>query len=228
MSVLERSKSLTERVCDELLTSIMDGTIPFGRLLSEKTLAAQFGTSKTPVREAFVSLQSLGLVEVLPQKGCLVFCPTIKQVNELCEVRIVLESAAIRFSMAYRKAEFLDELERAHLSAEERAKSGPIREYNAFDDGFHRVFFDYCDNDALRNAHDLFRPRIQTLRINLQSTNGSLIDMSVADHGAIVAKLKADEIEEAIRLLSEHIRRMSDAYASNWALLMGTNGDGHG
>ncbi|SDN34739.1 GntR family transcriptional regulator [Ensifer sp. YR511] len=222
MTALERPKSLTERVCDELLTSIMDGTIPFGRLLSEKALASQYGTSKTPVREAFVSLQSLGLVEVLPQKGCLVFCPTIKQVEELCEVRIILESAAIRFSMAHRKKDFLEKLQQAHLCAQEKAKSGPVKEYNAFDDGFHEVFFACCDNEALRSAYDLFRPRIQTLRINLQSTHSYLIAMSVDDHGEIVERLKAEQVEEAIALVSVHVRRMSNAYASNWAQLMKT------
>ena len=70
---IERRKSLTEQVFDRLMNSIVAGDFPFGTLLSEKVLAAEYGISKTPVREAFVQLQSIGLVEVLPQRGCLVF-----------------------------------------------------------------------------------------------------------------------------------------------------------
>jgi DNA-binding GntR family transcriptional regulator len=62
MDILERPKSLTSIVIERLRDSIVDGTIQPGTLLSEKQMADMFGTSKTPVREAFAHLQSLGLV----------------------------------------------------------------------------------------------------------------------------------------------------------------------
>lgn len=69
---LDRPKSLTARAFDRLLHSIVHGEIAYGTMLSEKAVAETFGTSKTPIREAFFQLQSLGLVEIQPQRGCYV------------------------------------------------------------------------------------------------------------------------------------------------------------
>jgi DNA-binding GntR family transcriptional regulator len=217
---LERPKSLTTIVYDELLDSITGGKIPFGRLLSEKVLAAEYGTSKTPVREAFGRLQSVGLVEVSPQKGCFVFRPTNQQVDDLCEVRIVIEAAAMRFAMEGGAKAFVDELEGAHLRAGEVSRTGDILEYNRCDDAFHRTFLKHCGNEMLVSAYEIFQPRIQTLRINLQTTNGYLVDVSVADHGEIVSRLRKQDVEGAAEMMAVHVRRMSAVYASNWAELM--------
>jgi DNA-binding GntR family transcriptional regulator len=68
------------------------GAVELSSPLSEKQVTELLGTSKTPVREAFAHLQSLGLIEVIPQKGGLVFRPKAEQVRDLCEVRLELES----------------------------------------------------------------------------------------------------------------------------------------
>ena len=68
-----RPKSLTELVVDELRTRIIDGRLRLGEALSENTLAAELGISKTPVREALLQLKLERLVDVLPQRGTYVF-----------------------------------------------------------------------------------------------------------------------------------------------------------
>src|SRR5262245_51594780 len=99
-----RGPSLTTTVYDRILQSIIDGTIALGSLLSEKVLAEGFGVSKTPVREALVQLQAIGLVEILPQRGGRVFQPSTEQVRELCEIRTELECAGLRLSMERNRA----------------------------------------------------------------------------------------------------------------------------
>lgn len=219
-TALERPKSLTDMVYDRLLLSITSGQIPFGHMLSEKALANDFGISKTPVREAFVHLQSMGLVDVIPQKGCLVFQPTIKQVEDLCEARIVLESAAFRFAMSESGEAFITELQEAHSIAEHCSKTSEISEYNLYDEKLHRTMFKHCNNEMLVSAYEVFQPRIQTLRVNLQTTNGYLVDVSTSDHGEIARRAAVGDIDGAVEMIALHVRRMKDVYASNWVNLM--------
>lgn len=108
--MVERQKSLTAQVFETLLADITSGRRASGTMLSEKALAQEFGTSKTPVREAFVQLQALGLVEVLPQRGCLVFQPTAAEVRALCETRVIREAAATRRAMTRDRQALLGDL----------------------------------------------------------------------------------------------------------------------
>src|ERR1700761_3291471 len=96
---IERPRSLTNIAIDRIREWIIDGTIDLGAHLSENQVAEQLGTSKTPVREAFAHLQTLGLLQVHAQKGGIVFQPSVEQVRELCEVRLELETVALRLSM---------------------------------------------------------------------------------------------------------------------------------
>ncbi len=66
---LIRPKSLTEMVADEVRARIIDGRIGLGAGLSENSLAAELGISKTPVREALLQLKQERLVQVQPQRA---------------------------------------------------------------------------------------------------------------------------------------------------------------
>ena len=69
----QQAKSLADLVVQELRTRILDGRLRLGENLSENTLAADLGISKTPVREALLRLKMDRLVDVLPQRGSYVF-----------------------------------------------------------------------------------------------------------------------------------------------------------
>src|SRR3546814_16557042 len=66
-----------------------------GEALSENVLAAQLGISKTPVREALLQLKLEGLVDIQPQRGSFVFTMAPEEAAELCQYRVILESAAL-------------------------------------------------------------------------------------------------------------------------------------
>ena len=217
---IERPRSITSIVLGELLETITQGVIPLGALLSEKALAAQYGTSKTPVREAFVQLHAIGLVEILPQRGYRVFHPTVAEVQDLCDVRGVLEVAATRFAMERRKDEFLAALVNAQEIVIDKSKTTPAAQFNSYDDDFHNIAFQYCESQSLRDAYAVFQPRIHTLRVNLQKYDGFMIGVTVGDHSAIVDPLCAGEIEQGMSAINYHVQRVAQFYADNWDRLM--------
>jgi DNA-binding GntR family transcriptional regulator len=213
MDAIERPKSLTSIVLERLRTGIIEGTIELGSLLSEKQMAESFGTSKTPVREAFAHLQSLGLMEVLPQKGGIVFRPSLEQVRDLCEVRLELEVSGLRHSIERNRAALSERLsDIVHKMTGVHDVANPLA-YQRLDNEFHYSFFDYCGNTLLADAYDLFYPRICALRTHLSSPQPQLLSRSLEEHKMMQRLVKKGDLGRAILLLKAHITRTRDCHS---------------
>ena len=92
---LARPRSLTEMVITQIRELIVSGRLVLGEQLSESALAEQLGVSRTPVREAFLRLETERLVEVRPQRGTFVFQYGVAELRDICELREVLETGAL-------------------------------------------------------------------------------------------------------------------------------------
>lgn len=222
--MVQRAKSLTVQVFEELLEDIVSGRRASGTMLSEKAVSQEFGTSKTPVREAFVQLQGLGLVDVLPQRGCLVFRPTVEQVRNLSEVRMVLEREAMRFAMERAGPATVKALKKQYARMDTLMEAKKHTEFGREDNAFHRVFFTYAGNPALSEAHGLFAPRLQALRTNLQSSDGYLLSLAQADHLLIIEALERGDLNAASDALQHHVGRMIEKYDTQGDLLNQASG----
>ncbi|MGI6206731.1 MAG: GntR family transcriptional regulator [Anaerolineae bacterium] len=117
-----------ERAYEALKEEIMSGAWPPGTQLSPDTIAESLGMSRTPVRDALQALQQERLVEVIPRRGYFVSRITVRDVEEIFELRLILETAA-----AERATNRIspDEIERlARLSS--RYVAGDIESYKAY------------------------------------------------------------------------------------------------
>jgi DNA-binding GntR family transcriptional regulator len=86
------SSAATERI----RAAIVDGRFAPGERLKEEELARELGISRTPVREALLMLQSEGLVESVPNRGAIVRAYTPQEIEEMYELRALLEGFAAR------------------------------------------------------------------------------------------------------------------------------------
>lgn len=115
---------LRDQVLAELRRRIVDGDYPPGERLTEERLAADFGVSRNPVREALRVVEGDGLVTTMPRRGAVVATPDPAAVADLFAVRSSLEAVAAR--LAAERATLLDVadlrglLERARLATEEK------------------------------------------------------------------------------------------------------------
>ena len=100
--------SLAEQAYDELVKNIITGVHSGGEMLQEERLAADFGISRTPVREALQRLAAEGLVEQLPRRGFRVALPEEEALSELFECRCVLETSALQKSIHHIPAEEIE------------------------------------------------------------------------------------------------------------------------
>jgi DNA-binding GntR family transcriptional regulator len=107
------SDGLVDRLASTIQARILSGEIPSDARLRQETLAAEFGVSRTPVREALRKLQSAGIVVLEPRRGAIVRGPTPREVREAYLVRAELEGLAAELATPVIGDEDIDRLRAA-------------------------------------------------------------------------------------------------------------------
>ncbi|CAN7573342.1 GntR family transcriptional regulator [Rhizobium sp. LjRoot30] len=212
MRPIERPPSLVDTVAAQLRELIVSGELALGQQLSERNLAAAFGVSKTPVREALAQLKTEGLVRIAAQRGATVFTLSGQEVADICEWRQTLETAALR--MAFERA--CDRLVADLAKVVERMKEArgrdDVKAYLAEDTAFHNVIFQCCGNRLFLDTYDLMQAKIAALRTHL-SVKPHHTDRSFEEHGEIVEKLRGNDLDAALACLTVHIDRSRTTYS---------------
>lgn len=204
---IKKPKSLTLLALEKIRAGITNGEYPLGSPLYEKALAERFGFSKTPVREALVQLQRESLVVVQPHSGTFVFELADKEVTELCELRLILETNALQLAMRRQAGRLLAELDGIVQRMCEAIKNQQSEQYRRLDGQFHAAFFKHCGNAYLAGAYSMIDAKLQTVRVSLIAPIPKLLDISLDEHLRIANALKDDKLEVALKVLSEHIKR---------------------
>jgi DNA-binding GntR family transcriptional regulator len=210
---IARSGTLAEQAADAIRERIVTGKLQLGEALSETAVAAELGVSKTPVREAFLLLKTEGLVDILPQRGTFVFRMDVTDAHKLTQFREVLETAALRFSLASdaaglgrRLATIADDMEAA------LAENGQAT-YQELDALFHQRIVGHADNGYLSRAYAAVAFRMQALRYRL-AMDSEVNAHSLEQHLALARLVSRGLVEEAVDLLREHVRRTLEDYAN--------------
>jgi len=209
--LLTRPKSLTDLAHDSIRQLIVGGELPMGAQLSEATLAAQLGISKTPVREALLRLRVDGLIDIQPQRGTFVFSLTPRQVEEICLFREVVEVSAVKLAMEERRADTVKGLQ---ANVREMALARKARNWKAIrqlDEAFHQTIVDHCDNAYLQQAHQLIASKISALRARLPEESEQ-VDHCQQNHSTIVGLMRDGRIAPTQRALALHIRDTLASY----------------
>ena len=191
---------------------IVRGDLQLGEAISEVSLAADLGVSKTPIREALLRLSQDGLVEIRPQRGTFVFRMSAEQVRAMSDMREALERAAFRL---WRKkpgplAEALGQIVRRMESA---LGDNDVPAYRTLDGEFHQAVIDAAENEFLTSAYEPIASRAQALR-NRLSEDPTLNERSVSEHRSFRRMLAENRFAEAERLLVDHVRATGREYVA--------------
>jgi DNA-binding GntR family transcriptional regulator len=208
---LVRPKSLTEMVADEVRTRIIDGRIRLGAGLSENSLAAELGISKTPVREALLQLKQEGLVQVQPQRGTYVFRLEAEQVIMISELREVLELAAAKAALTRNGATLAERMSELCAEMRDAFEADDRIAYRKLDGAYHEAIIDLCGNDYIRNAYRQISFCVAALRSRL-SNEVQLNKLSLADHREMLRLVKARDAAAFTKLLRAHINHTKQSY----------------
>ena len=216
-----------EALVDELAASIqakvLNGEIPTGTWLRQESLAAEFGVSRTPVREALRKLQASGLVEVQPRRGALVRGPTVREIREAYEVRAELEGLAAELAAArsrdgeLRRLRDAQALFRRSLPGVLASRAGRAHdetsqtEWIRGNDSFHLAILEAAGNSRLEaTLADLHRSFPRDLTWLVLAENARLLEENVAQHEAILEAIERHDPKAARKRMVEHNRRAGE------------------
>lgn len=206
-----RPPSLAEQAADRIRNRIVKGDLHLGEALSETTLAAELGISKTPVREAFLILKTEGLVEILPQRGTFVFRISAAESGKLSEFRSVLEVSAVQLGMAKDAAGLGRALGAIAADMTAALDAGDTATYLELDKDFHQCIIDCCDNHYLSRAYAVVAFRIQALRYRL-AMDPALNAGSLRQHYALAKLIGEDKGKSVVALMRKHIAKTNEDY----------------
>lgn len=213
---MEPALRMTEPIAPQLVAllrqAIADMRLCPGAALSEKEIAARYGVSRQPVREAFIKLSEAGLVEIRPSRGTFVMKISVREVTNARFVREAIEVDIARHAARMATPAQLDALR--DMIARQRMAAGQndFAGFSTWDEAFHRAIAETVQNDFARRILDA--ARFQTDRVRLLSLpDASPMPVLIEQHERILDRLEARDGEGAARAMSRHLREILIALA---------------
>jgi len=204
-----RTPSLTEQIHERMREEILSAQWKPGDLVLESELAARYGVSKTPVREALRLLSQQGWIVTLPRKGYLVRPLRLHDIKEVFELRLLLEPGLFAHAARGGQPSHFVELRRLVEFAEgeenpDDSQSSPGRE-------FHRAAIRMADNSRAGAIVDGLLDEVRRLHYIMPEVQTHLPpDHLVSDHAAILAAMEARDAETVHKLVRDHIQASGD------------------
>lgn len=154
----------SEQLGEEIEERIVTGVYPPGMRLDEQELAAAFGVSRTPIREALIQLASIGLVDIRPRRGATVPEMSADRLCEMFEVMAELESMCGRLAARRILPAELARLRDAHQACEEARDAGKPDLYYQLNEVFHRRIYEASHNGFLAEQATALHRRLRPYR----------------------------------------------------------------
>jgi DNA-binding GntR family transcriptional regulator len=209
---LSERRTMTDAVYEQLKTAIVELRIPPGAPLREAEIAQGLSVSKTPVREALGRLEQDGLVTLFSFRSALVTEYTARDLQEIYELREIIEVAAARAAAESMSDKGLADLGRiasecARLTAE--GGRGDAPELVQLISEFDTVLFEEVGNRRIRAILDNLAAHLARIG-RLTTEIPGRIDASVREHAQIYEAIERRDPENASRFMREHIRSVRD------------------
>lgn len=212
-TLARRPENLRQAIEERIVT----GVYAPGMRLDEQELAASFGVSRTPIREALIQLGSVGLLQVRPRRGATVPEMSAERLCEMFEVMAELEAMCGRLAARRIQPIELAALQRAHQACESARAAGDCDLYYEHNETFHRCLYEAGHNAFLAEQAAALHRRLQPYR-RLQLRVRNRMDVSFSEHCGIVAAVVAGDGQQAAELLRAHVliqgERFSDLVAT--------------
>ncbi|MDR1731291.1 MAG: GntR family transcriptional regulator [Synergistaceae bacterium] len=197
--------SFGEQIYQTLKERILNNYYPPGTMLQIEKLAEEMGVSSTPVRETLVRLNSVGLVNMVRNRGAMVSAIDEKMVRDVWEFRAILEQCVAREAVPRIDPKDLHRLRdriEYHL-----ANPSNFELYQEIDQELHELLRDRAENDlvreALRNLVEHAR-RVRYFAESMPPDENILVEVS-KEHLLIVDALLSGKVDDVLRTLEAHL-----------------------
>ena len=204
--VIKSEKTIRKKIYEHLREQLLSGKVPPDQHLIEAQIARDIGTSRTPVREAFHSLELEGLIESIPRVGYVVKSISEQEVEEICEIRAAIEGLAARWAMEKAHERLVAELAKNISVAEDRVSKGDARVFVDMDARFHQIISKYSGSQRLLELAQTLRRHMLRYRVqSIYSIDNVL--RAIDGHKRILRAIKKRNLEEINEAIQHHMEQ---------------------
>ena len=210
MAIIDISDALAPakaRLVDRIREQIVSGAFPLGARLSDKEIAAEMHVSRTPVREALLQLQSEGLIVVRPRSGTFVFGVSESDLSQICEMRSLFETGALRMAAAVNAASLVGALTYPVAEAALALEDKDYVRCEVLDTVFHETLIALSGNKYLVESYRTISTKVRALRSRLPQ-NHARIANAIAQHRRIIDLVAVGKAEAASAEIASHVRNV--------------------
>jgi len=193
--------NLSHELAQQVRARIVDGRLAPGARINEVHLSAEFGVSRTPLREALTRLASEGAVESIPRRGFFVRELTEEELEDIYDIRPLLDPQALRMSGLPSKDELVA-LEKLNGDLRQ-AKS--VAQAIELDDAWHLRLVAGCGNRVLLELIEQFMARTRRYEMALMDASVN-VQAACETHARILERLSGGDLDEACSLLEHNLR----------------------
>ena len=178
-------------------------------------MAANFGTSRGPIRAALNKLEEEGLVVNVPRKGSFITPLDKKLVADIYGVRSVLEGYGIRLAIPNLTAADMEELETLFQDMQEAAKNNDLEKVLELDLATHQFYIQKSGNKILQQ--NWFFLKVQVRRIlSFRYFSHPYLEEMADSHVLLLDTTRKKNIDLAAKIMEEHISEACEDILSNW------------
>lgn len=200
----DSTQPLRDNVYKTLRDAILKGDIEPGARLMEIHLSNSLGVSRTPVREAIRMLEQEGLAITSPRKGACVAHMTIKDLQDVIEIRKALDILAVKEACKKADSGIIKELEDTMYGFEKAVESGDAKLLAQTDEMFHSVIYKAADNPKLSEIVQSLREQMYRYRFEYVKEKNKLAIL-VEEHHKILEGIKNKDSSFVQQIMEEHL-----------------------
>ena len=201
---------LRDVVFNTLREAILKGDLKPGERLMELQLAAKLGVSRTPIREAIRMLEQEGLAVTTPRKGAEVAKMTLKDMEDVLEIRDALDELAVRIACQKITDEQLKQLEDVKELFEKNTQTNNVKNIAEADVSFHDVIYEATGNPKLVTLLNNLREQVYRYRVEYIKDPKNYPTL-IAEHEAILDSLKNRDVKNAVEAMHVHVANQAEA-----------------
>lgn len=196
-------RSIGDMVYEVLREAVVSGVFSPGEKLRQEALATAIGVSRLPVRGALVRLEAEGLVEFHPRRGYVVQSLSHREIAEIYELRELLETHALRRSMATMTPERIARLRDLAAELDAEAEGDPFLDKRV---QFYRELYDASNAPRTTELIEGLRSSVGRYLLGWRvSHSGS----GHATHSQVIEHVSRGDVDQAERWLRQHLREVS-------------------
>lgn len=201
----KKKRPLSDTICEVLRQDILSGKLKPGQRLMEIHYAQQLGVSRTPLREAMRKLELEGLVTIVPRRGAHVTVISKKDVEEVLEVRTVLDGLAATLALQHMSEQDLEAMRELIHQFEKSVQLQDLDAQIKTDEAFHEYIYMKAENERLISINHSIKDHIYRCRVLYLKDISDTAQVD-QEHRALLQAFQEKDVQRVRILSEEHVK----------------------